>query len=103
MNDTEKLQKILNNVIDKSDGIIFYRIELNGESCYYYRKGGKRMYLETENSGKTICVNDIHSVSFLDDIYFAVFSIDGEDYGLNIMKDMSPSQIFDELCVDTSN
>lgn len=97
MNDTEKLKKILNNVIDKQDGINFYHIEIDGELCTYFRKGGRIMYLETPNSGKTICVNDIQSVSFDDDVYFAVFHIDGIEYGLNIMKDMSPSQILDEL------
>ena len=96
MDNTDKLKLILNNIIDKSDGITFYHIELNGNSAYYYKSGGK-MLLEIENSGERIAVENIANVEYDDDIYFATFNVDGCGYGLNITKDMSSSQIFEEL------
>lgn len=96
MDNTDKLKLILNNIIDKGDGITFYRIELNGNSAYYYKSGGK-MLLEIENSGERIAVEDIVNVEYDDDIYFATFNAGKYEYGLNITKDMSPSQIFEEL------
>lgn len=104
MNDTEKLQKILNNIINKCNGVNFYHVEVNGQTAIHYRKGSV-MYLELENSGEIICVNHIHSVNFDDDVHFATFKVGEDDfheYGLNITKDMPSQQIFEELCADIS-
>ena len=96
MNNDNKLKAILKNIVDKCDGINFYRIEIDGPMANI-RKSGREYIIEVENNGSIISVIDIHSVSFDDDIYFATFEYDGGEYGVNIMKDMSPDEIMKEL------
>ena len=96
MSNTDKLKKILKNVIEKCDGITFYHIEIDGTICNIYKQSS-RYYIESENYGFKIDIDEITNVSFDDDIFFATFD-DGEfNRGINIMKDMSPQQIIEEL------
>ena len=97
MNNDDKLKTILKNVIDRCNGEVFWKIELNGSVCDIYKKGEKYI-IESPNYGYRIDVDTIHDVEFDDDVYYATFEAGyyGE-LGVCIMKDMSPQDIETEL------
>jgi hypothetical protein len=97
MNDNDKLKQILTNVIKNCNGEIFYHIVINGQTTRYYNHGILGMVIEMENTGETIEVIDITNVTFDSDTFFAEFTYNGESYGMDITRDMSPREIIDEL------
>ena len=93
----DKLKHIIKNIVDKCDGITFYHIELDGAMCSIY-KSGEQYLIEIQNYGSLIDVDKICNVNFDDDVFFATFEDEhGFIRGVNIMKDMSPQQIIEEL------
>lgn len=97
MNDTDKVKQILANVIKNCNGEIFYHIVINGQSTRYYNHGYLGLIIEMENTGETIDVIDITDATFDSDIFFAEFTYNGESYGMDITRDMSPQEILNEL------
>lgn len=97
MNDTDKVKQILTNVIKNCNGEIFYHIVINGQTTRYYNHGILGMVIEMENTGETIEVIDITDATFDSDIFFAEFTYNGESYGMDITRDMSPQEILNEL------
>ncbi len=97
MNNNDKLKIILKNVIDRCNGEVFWKIELNGNVCDIH-KSGEKYIIESPNYGYYIDVDTIHNVEFDDDVFFATFEAGycGE-LGVNIMRDMSPDEIMKEL------
>lgn len=97
MNDNDKLKTILKNVIDRCNGEVFYKIEINGSVCDIH-KSGEKYIIESPNYGYRIDVDAIYNVKFDDDVFFATFEAGycGE-LGVSIMKDMSPQDIISEL------
>lgn len=97
MNNDDKLKTILKNVIDRCNGEVFWKIELNGSVCDIHKSGGKYI-IESPNYGYRIDVDTIHDVEFDDDVYYATFEAGywGE-LGVCILKDMSPQDIETEL------
>lgn len=96
MNDTEKLKTILFNVIKKSDGNINYRIFINNRECSYYVNGAGIMFLTFVDNDREFIVNKISEVEW-DDIFLATFNYNNVVYGIDIVKDLTPEQIFNEL------
>ena len=93
----DKLKRILKNIVDKCDGITFYHVELDGAMCSIYKRD-ERYMIDIQNYGSQVDVDKIHNVTFDDDIFFATFEDEhGFIRGVNIMKDMSPQQIIEEL------
>lgn len=97
MNDNDKLKQILTNAVTKCDGIHFYRISINGQSANIWKQGALGVTIELENTGEQILICDITDVTFDSDIYFAEFKCNYESYGVDIMRDMSPQEIINEL------
>ena len=97
MNNDDKLKTILKNVIDRCNGEVFYKIEINGSVCDIH-KSGEKYIIESPNYGYRIDVDAIYNVEFDDDVFFATFEAGycGE-LGVCIMKDMSPQDIISEL------
>ena len=97
MNNDDKLKTILKNVIDRCNGEVFWKIELNGSVCDIY-KHNEKYTIVSPNCGYCIDVDTIHNVNFDDDVYYATFEAGywGE-LGVCIMKDMSPQDIETEL------
>ena len=96
MNDTEKLKTILFNVIKKSNGNINYRIFINNRECRYYMNGAGIMFLTFIDNDQEFIVNKISKVEW-DDIFLATFNYNNVVYGIDIMKELTPEQIFSEL------
>lgn len=96
MNDTEKLKTILFNVIKKSDGNINYRIFINNRECCYYMNGAGIMFLTFVDNDQEFIVNKISEVEW-DDVFLATFSYNNVVYGIDVVKDLTPEQIFNEL------
>lgn len=97
MNNVQKLQRILLNVIDKCDGNIFYRITIDGALAFIYKDGHDKITVELETNCSTLDMWDIESVDFDCDYAFCTFIIDGEEHCLNVVRDMSPSEIMETL------
>lgn len=97
MNNNDKLKTILKNVVDRCTGEVFWKIELNGSVCDIH-KSGEKYIIKSPNYGYCINVDTIHDVEFDDDVFFATFKAGycGE-FGVNIMRDMSPDEIMKEL------
>lgn len=96
MNDTEKLKTILFNVIKKSDGNINYRIFINNHECSYYMNGAGIMFLTFVDNDEEFIVNNFSEVQW-DDAFLATFNYNNVVYGIDIVKDLTPEQIFNEL------
>lgn len=94
--DTQKLQTIFDTITNKCDGMTFYRVYLDGQSTILYN-GNESIILECENSGDKILVSQILNVVFDSDYFFAEFDYNGRTYGIDIVKDMAPEEIFKEL------
>ena len=93
----DKLKQILKNIVDKCDGITFYHVELDGALCSIYKRD-EQYLIDIQNYGSQVDVDKIHNVTFDDDVFFATFEDEhGFTRGVNIMKDMSPQQIIEEL------
>lgn len=93
----DKLKRILKNIVDKCDGITFYHVELDGAMCSIYKKD-EQYLIDIQNYGSQVDIDKIHNVTFDDDVFFATFEDEhGFNRGVNIMKDMSPQQIIEEL------
>ena len=97
MNNDNKLKTILKNVIDRCNGEVFWKIELNGSVCDIHKEGGKYI-IESPNYGYRIDVDTIRNVEFNNDVFYATFEAGyyGE-LGVCIMKDMSSQDIETEL------
>lgn len=94
--DTQKLQTIFDTITNKCDGTTFYRVYLDGQSTILYN-GNESIILECENGGDKIPVSQILNVAFDSDYFFAEFDYNGRTYGIDIVKDMAPQEIFKEL------
>lgn len=95
--DDIKLKTILKNLIEKCDGIHFYRLEVNGNTARVY-KSGTRYLIELDNTGEVIDIDkDINDVEYGFDEFYAEFETPFGSYGVNIARDMSPQEIEAEL------
>lgn len=90
--DKKKLQTILTNMVDKCDGITFYKLYVNGITATIYKKNGI-LTVEPECGGESFTVNDIENVYFYSDYYYAEIDVNGTTYGIDIVKDLSPEEI----------
>lgn len=97
MNNMQKLQRILLNAIDKCDGNIFYRIIIDGALTSVYKNGYNKITAELEMNGSTLDMWDIESVDFNCDYAFCTFIINGEEHCLDIVRDMTSSEIMETL------
>ena len=92
-----KLKTILKNIIEKCDGIHFYRLEVNGNTAIVY-KSGTRYLIELDNTGEVIDIDeDINNVEYGYDEFYTEFDTPFGSYGVNIVRDMSPQDIEAEL------
>lgn len=97
MDNVQKLQQILLNTIDKCDGNIFYRIIIDGALTSIYKNGHNKITAELEMNGSVLDMWDIENVDFDCDYAFCTFIIDGEEHCLDIVRDMSSSEIMETL------
>lgn len=89
--DKKKLQTILTNMVDKCDGITFYKLYVDGASATIYKRNGILM-VEPERGG-TFGIDEIENVYFYSDYYYAEIDVNGTTYGIDIVKDLSPDEI----------
>lgn len=95
-NDTETIKNIIINTCKRCNGTVFYHVIINGyDTCVYM--DGDRCMVEAK-VGK-FYVDEITSATIeCNDFGFAYLNVPGlGNLDLDITKDMTPQQIFDEL------
>ena len=96
MNNTEKLKAILFNIIKKSDGNINYYVFINNRECYFYINEAGITFLAFVDNDQKFDINKISEVKW-NDTFFATFNYNNIIYDIEIAKDLTPEQIFNEL------